>query len=125
MSNLEDFIAVQWTCRSIVSSDVDELIRSLGGQVDRSTLLQRAAEAVASCARYEQCVSSVDFSTLVQTIHGSQPIGLSVRFDFATHALVVVSLSDEACVPARDTGDCGDDHLRMVIESQAVRHERA
>ena len=125
MSNLEDFVAVQWTCRTIVSSDVDALIHSMGGQVNHPALLQRAAEAVASCAQYEHDLSQVEFSTSIESSIGRQAIGLCVHFDFTPKALVVLSLS-HATAKALRCGECvGDAHREMSIESQAVRHERA
>ena len=128
MSNLEDFVAVQWTCRTIVSSDVDLQIRSMGGQADHSALLQRAAEAVASCACYERDLSQVEFSALVETSIGHRALGLCVRFDLTPRALVVVSLSRvfDHDVSPLSAGECvGDDHHQMTIESRAVRHEHA
>ena len=127
MSNLEDFVAVQWTCRTIVSSDVDLQIRSLGGQVDHPALLQRAAEAVASCARYERDLSQVEFSATFESSMGRQAIGLCVRFDLTPTPLVVLSLghATEAASPLSADDCVGDGHRTMIIESQAVRHEHA
>ena len=129
MSNLEDFVAVQWTCRTIVSSDVDLQIRSMGGQADHPALLQRAAEAVASCACYERELSQVEFSALVETATGHRAIGLCVRFDLTPKALVVLSLTHAAehvyGSPMSAGEPVGDDHRQVTIESQAVRHEHA
>lgn len=129
MSNLEDCVAVQWTCRTIVSSDVDARIRSMGGLVNHPALLQRAAEAVASSAQYECGLSCVDFFAPIVTRIGEQPIELRVQFDATPEALAVVSLkafaSDLNGSTAERVDDLGGERLLMDTESQAVRHERA
>lgn len=124
MSNLEDLVAVQWTCSAIVCTEVDEFFCSIGRSLPHETLLQRAAEAVASCAAYERGLAFVDFFAEVEQSHSVSRVMFRVRLDLTPQPMACVSLAPGFEAPKRFNIEGDADHLLVGVERQAVRHER-